>query len=144
MGHTISNIPEMWKWLKCKLCSWRANNLIAKYLSKGKLYSCIICDDRVSLVSQWVKKSTYNAWFTGDEVSIPGSARSSGGRKWQPTPVSLPGEPHGERSLVGYSPWDHKESDTTKVTEHSHMHVMTRKSIFKLCGSMWMGRELFV
>ena len=30
------------------------------------------------------------------------------------TPVFLPGEFHGQRSLVGYSPWDHKESDTTK------------------------------
>ena len=32
-------------------------------------------------------------------------------RKWQPTPVFLPGEFHGQRSLVGYSPWGHKESD---------------------------------
>ena len=35
-------------------------------------------------------------------------------RKWQPTPVFLPGEPHGQRSLVGYRPWGHKESDTTE------------------------------
>ena len=35
-------------------------------------------------------------------------------RKWQPTPVSLPGEFHGQRSLVGYSPWDRKESDSTE------------------------------
>ena len=35
-------------------------------------------------------------------------------RKWQPTPVFLPGESHGQRSLVGYSPWGHKESDMTK------------------------------
>ena len=35
-------------------------------------------------------------------------------RKWQPTPVLLPGEFHGLRSLVGYSPWDCKESDTTE------------------------------
>ena len=35
-------------------------------------------------------------------------------RKWQPTPVFLPGEPHGQRSLVGYSPWGCKESDTTE------------------------------
>ena len=35
-------------------------------------------------------------------------------RKWQPTPVFLPGKPHGWRSLVGYSPWSHKESDTTE------------------------------
>ena len=33
-------------------------------------------------------------------------------RKWQPTPVFLPGESHGQRSLVGYSPWGRKELDT--------------------------------
>ena len=35
-------------------------------------------------------------------------------REWQPTPVFLPGEPHGQRSLVGYSPRGHKELDTTE------------------------------
>ena len=35
-------------------------------------------------------------------------------REWQPTPVFLPGEFRGQRSLVGYSPWGHKESDTTE------------------------------
>ena len=35
-------------------------------------------------------------------------------RAMQPTPVFLPGEPHGERSLVGYSPWGRKEWDTTE------------------------------
>ena len=36
-------------------------------------------------------------------------------RKWQPTPVFLPGKSHGQRSLEGYSPWGHKELD---MTEH--------------------------
>ena len=40
-------------------------------------------------------------------------------RKWQPTPAFLPGESHGQRSLVGYSPRSCKESDTTEVTEHA-------------------------
>ena len=35
-------------------------------------------------------------------------------RKWQPTPVILLGKSYGQRSLVGYSPWDHKELDTTE------------------------------
>ena len=34
-------------------------------------------------------------------------------RKWHPTPVFLTGKSHGQRSLAGYSPWSHKESDTT-------------------------------
>ena len=39
-------------------------------------------------------------------------------RNWQPTPVFLPGKSHGLRSLAGYSPWGHKESDMTEVTAH--------------------------
>ena len=35
-------------------------------------------------------------------------------RKWQHTPVLLPGKSHGQRSLAGYSPWGLKESDTTE------------------------------
>ena len=35
-------------------------------------------------------------------------------RAWQPTLVFWPGESHGQRSLLGYSPWGHKESDTTE------------------------------
>ena len=35
-------------------------------------------------------------------------------RKWQPTPVFLPGEFHGQRSLAGYSPWGCKESGRTE------------------------------
>ena len=37
-------------------------------------------------------------------------------RAWQPTSVFLPGKFHGQRSLVGYSPWGLKESDTTEHT----------------------------
>ena len=36
-------------------------------------------------------------------------------REWLPTPVFLPGESHAQRSLLGYSPWNHKESDTTEI-----------------------------
>ena len=40
-------------------------------------------------------------------------------RQWQPTPVLLPGKSHGWRSLVGYSPWGHEQSD---MTERLHFH----------------------
>ena len=42
-------------------------------------------------------------------------------RKWQPTPVLLLGRSNGQRSMVGYSPWGHKESDTTERL-HFHFH----------------------
>ena len=48
-------------------------------------------------------------------------------RKWQPTPVFLTGEFHGQRSLVGYSPWGHTKSDSTERscthTSHTHMEI---------------------
>ena len=55
------------------------------------------------------------AHFTGISLVIIMVRRSLKGpeRKWQPTPVSLPGESCGWGSLAGYSPWRHKELDTT-------------------------------
>ena len=44
-------------------------------------------------------------------------------RKWQPTPIFLPGEPHGWRSLAGFSSWGCTESDTTEWLNHRHQHA---------------------
>ena len=63
------------------------------------------------------KASAYNA---GDPGSIPGSGRSSGEGNWQPTPILLPRKSHERRSMVGHSPWGHKELDTT---EQLHLGV---------------------
>ena len=42
--------------------------------------------------------------------------------KWQPVPVFLPGKSHGQRSLMGYSPWGHQELDMTeRLSKHAHM-----------------------
>ena len=51
---------------------------------------------------------------TGDPGLIPGGVKIPWRRKWQATPVFLPGESHGQRSLVGYSPWGCKELDRTE------------------------------
>ena len=57
------------------------------------------------------KESVFNA---GEPGSIPGLGRFPWRRKWQPTPVFLPGKSYGQRTLVGYSPWGRSESDTTE------------------------------
>ena len=44
---------------------------------------------------------------------------------WHPTPVFLPGESHGRRSLAGCSPLGCKESDTTEATQHTYTHLQT-------------------
>ena len=56
-------------------------------------------------------------------------------KKWQPTPVHLPGKPHEQRSLVGYSPWGHKELDMTEqlhfgASKSSHWASCHIKSTF--------------
>ena len=65
-------------------------------------------------------------------------------REWQPTPVYFPGESHGQRGLMNYSLWGHKESDTTEVTWHTGMDVragpqtrfnVKKKKMFLGCGA---------
>ena len=47
-------------------------------------------------------------------------------RKWEPTPIPLPGKFHGQRRLVSYRPWGHKESDTAEwLSVHAHTHIHT-------------------
>ena len=63
-------------------------------------------------------------------------------RKWQPTPVFLPGESHGQKSLVGYSPWNCEESD---MTEHACTHMSQQTfsvkvhivNILSFVGHIW-------
>ena len=80
----------------------------------GWLCPCHLCSppliSRASLVAQRLKhlpglqETRFDPWVR----KIPWR------RKWQPTPVLLPGESHGVRSLVDYNPWGHKELDTTE------------------------------
>ena len=60
----------------------------------------------------------------GDLSLIPGLGRSWR-REWQPTPVLLPGESHGQRSLVGYSLWGHKQLDMTERLSLSPVTIIT-------------------
>ena len=58
------------------------------------------------------KRHRFDPWV----AKIPWSG------KWQPTPVFLPGKSHEQRSLVGYSPWGRKESNSTE-----HMYTQTNQ-----------------
>ena len=61
-----------------------------------------------------------SACTVGDLGSIPGLGRSTDWRrKQQPTPVFLPGEYHGQRSLASYRPWGLKEPDRTEQLTHA-------------------------
>ena len=69
-----------------------------------------------------VKNLPANAGDVRDVGSILGAGRSK--REWQPASVFLPGESHGQRTLVGSSPWGHKELDMTK-----RLSLFTEKKI---------------
>ena len=65
-----------------------------------------------------VKKLPTDAEDVRDAGSILGSGIFPGERHGKPFLVFLPGESLGQKSLMSYSPQDHKESDTTQVTKH--------------------------
>ena len=71
-------------------------------------------DKTSDLVAQTVKRlpAMWETWVKSHVSKIPWK------RLWQPTPLFLPGKFHGERSLAGFSSWDHKESDTTERVTH--------------------------
>ena len=53
-------------------------------------------------------------------------------RKWQPTPVFFHGKPHGQRSLEGYSPWDHKElerAERLSIAQHTETPKLTHSAV---------------
>ena len=78
-------------------------------------------------------------WHSGKESACqcrrpgfdPWVGKISWKRKWQPTPKFLPGDFHGQKSLTEYSPWGHKESDTTEgaCTIISNFLEMLREDI---------------
>ena len=59
-------------------------------------------------------------------------------KKWQPAPVFLSRESHGQRSLGGYSPWGGQELD---MTEHTHAHTQTHTQDWNTAVHAWHNRK---
>ena len=65
-----------------------------------------------------------SALSVGDLSSIPGEGKSPGGGHGNPLWYSYLENPHGQRSLVGYSPWHRKDLDMTeRLSTHTHTHI---------------------
>ena len=78
-----------------------------------------------------------SACQAGDPGSIPGSGRFPWRRDWQPTPVFSPGDSHGWKNLMGYSPWGCKESDKTEQLTFSHsLNGINHTVVFPLASSL--------
>ena len=86
-----------------------------KMQSQGCLYGCTLSQHSQSCLNTSL---FYFTKFRNSFICSPGFDSWVGKipwrRKWQSTPGLLPGKSHGQRNLVGYSPWGHKESDTTE------------------------------
>ena len=99
---------------------WRAistffSSLKLKHdLSSKKLHKYTILQNMGLPGGTVVRNPPANAGVSGEPSSIPGLGRIPWKRKWQPTPVYLPGKSHGQRSLVSYSPWNLKELNTAE------------------------------
>ena len=96
-------------------------------IKKNEIISLVVTwmDLGVSQVVLVVEKPLPNAGDIRHASSIPGSGRSPGGGRGKPLQYSCLENPHGQRSLAGYSLWGHNELDATKATEHACMHEWT-------------------
>ena len=90
--HLIMDISLSLPKVKVALATRCRNGLLVGHGSEGK-ESCLQC-----------RRPRFDPWV-GKILGI---------KEQVPTPVFLPGESHGQRSLAGYSPWGRKESDTTE------------------------------
>ena len=89
-----------------------------------------------SLMAQIVKESACNA---GDLSSIPGLGRSPGRGHGNPLQYSCLENPHGQRSLAGYSPWGCKEADMTERLSTAHEVILS--SVAQSCPTLCDPRD---
>ena len=77
--------------------------------------------------------NSVSLYFGGSKITADGDCSHEIKRllllgPWQPTPVLLTGGSHGQRSLVGCSPWGHRESDRTeRLHFHFHFHALEKE-----------------
>ena len=95
------------------------NNCILCVYSVVQL-SLTLCDPLVcnfsgsSVHGTFQGRILYSRLYILSKLYLALSSLGARRKQWQPTPVLLPGKSHGQRSLVGCSPWGHKELDTTE------------------------------
>ena len=110
LSNPLSPSPPFWCW-DLLVCKWSFHISFFAYPGFTKP---ILCETiRTSPVAQRLRihlqcrKPRFNPWV----------GKTPWRRKWQPTPEFLPGKSHGQRSLVGYSPWGLKRVGHDLVTK---------------------------
>ena len=85
--------------------------------------------ERISLQCRRCKRLGFSPWVR----KIPWR------KAWQPTPVFLPGESHGQKSLAGYSPWGCKESDTIELLSLNTLREWEGREVKRVRKVAWVG-----
>ena len=123
-----------WVGCCCLLMDWRSQNSLRKKCSEIQIFfsclkpyfSSLKVKGRRKFQTPFLVKGILPWWLRQLSVCLqcgrpgfdPWVGKIPWRRKWQSTPVLLPGKFHGQRSLVGYSPWGRKES------VHIHTHIV--------------------
>ena len=105
------------------------------------MFACHISQDMLdvfpvegALVALMVKNLPADAGDLRDTGSIPGLGRSLGGGHGNPLQYSCLENPHGQRSLAGYSPWGHKALDVAEQLSTQHSKTSSRgKTKLNIC-----------
>ena len=100
------------------------------YIMVKTIYHKVVLSVNILIFCIWIlfkedKRENVVTSFTGTKLSF-------WRRQWHPTPVLFPGKSHGWRSLVGYSPWGHKESDMTKWLHLPEQYSLVAQKVKRL------------
>ena len=98
-GWMASPTPWTWVWMECGNWWWTGRPGGVWFMGSQR-----VRPDWATELNWQCRRPSFDPWVE----KIPWR------RKWQPTPVLLPGKSHGLRSVVGYNPWGRKESDMTE------------------------------
>ena len=134
----IKWIPNIKRWRKCLPYRGADGHVGPRLPPSAQKETCWTSPISVSMQFKGLpcssngKESSCNA---GDQGSVPGLGRSR-----QSTPVTLPGESHGQRSLEGYSSWGCKELDSTERRTHTCSLGMS-KPLFSFILAIWFSPE---
>ena len=140
VAQLVKNLPAMQE-------TWVRSLSGEDPLEKGKATHCSILAWRIpwttvhGVTKNWTQLSNFHVhrWLSGKKFICqckkprtygfdPWVRKIPWRRKWQPTPVFLPGKSQGQRSLEGYNPWGQKESDTTEwLKTHTHYKIHHKK-----------------
>ena len=101
-----------------KQCAFTMEKFSGHYLNQGFLW--------------WLsgKESTCSAWDAGERSRFDPWVRKVLEEEFQTNAVFLPGKSHGQRSLVGYSPWGYKESDMTEQLHTKYHQIIWSRTVW--------------